>query len=232
MRGLKTLIFPVLCIVAQFQARGAEYTSPQGFSLEYPDSWKVASKELLKAAEHEAQPLLEKVGAVDFDQVAVIVLSPTIDKFVENVNVVVASGAPPVDEQAKREYVQGLTEQYSGMGLRPSNVKSELIEVGDRRAISVRLDAVFPGQDEPIRQWQVLVPAGRRLYVVTCSALASDFAQYEPVFSKIVHSLRSKGGLAEFWHNLPTILRYAIIGGLIGGVIGPLVLLAKKLAQR
>ena len=111
-------------------------------------------------------------------------------------------------------------------GLRVENIRSELIDVAGRKAISVRCDVRFPGVPERVSQWQVAVPAGRKSYIVTCSALQPDFARVEPLFKASINSMEVKGGL--FGSGSRAVL-WAVVAGIVGGIVGLGIWISRKI---
>jgi hypothetical protein len=88
----------------------------------------------------------------------------------------------------------------------------------------------MPGASEPLRQWQVAVPAGRRTYIVTCTSLEADQAKYRPVFAALVSSFRVTPG--PWWEDLldSAAFKYGVIGGLVGGAVAWLKLRRRRAA--
>lgn len=212
----------LVVVFASAVAQAAEFTSDKGFSLEYPDGWKIATKDERDAIQGVARAALKNLKDVDFDKIAVLIFHPEMDEFVENVNVVVVNESLRINDKAKEEYAENLRKQFSQIGVPIQGLQTSITEVGGRKALSGRYKAKYPTLAGLVRQWQLFVPAGRRTYIVTCSALDGDYARVEPAFTRVVNSLEIEGagGLADFWFGLPRIFQFALIGGAIGGAIG------------
>lgn len=113
MRRLAAVFCLVFGLFPSARAEAARYTDPQGFSLDYPDGWRVASKQERDYATDLAKPLLDQIGRVDLSKIAAFIFCPDNDRFAENMNVVVTSGLGRVDDAKKREYCQALKSQCS-----------------------------------------------------------------------------------------------------------------------
>jgi len=206
-------------LIGACAARGAEFTSPQGFSLSYPDAWAALSKDQTDEVRKKSMSLFKNVTEASLDQVAVMIGEDNAGGFAANANVVVTPGSAPLMEKTEAELCQFVTEQYSKVGLAPYDVQVEKTKVGDLDAISSHYSIKMPGASEPLRQWQVAVPAGRRTYIVTCTSLEADQAKYRPVFAAMVSSFRVTPD--PWWQDLldSGAFRYGVIGGLVGGVV-------------
>lgn len=191
---LRARSFATIWLVGLLAAstQAAEFKSPQGFTIEYPDDWRVAGKEQAEAIPGEAKEALAKLGNVDFDRVAVMIFSPEADDFTEAVNVVALPGRnPELDEAARKEFVATLTGQFKKAGWTlKGDIDSKLIKIGGQTAISVTYEVQYPSFQEPVKQWQAVVRGSKGLLFVTCWAKAADFARYLPTFEKIVGSLK------------------------------------------
>jgi len=231
MGNVKACSLFCLCFLAASELQAAVFTSSKGFSLEYPDDWVVASKEQRETMSTEIRRAFNKIGAPDLEKMAVVILNLNDDEFAENINVVIGEKAPRIKQDSDKEYAKAMRQQLSQLGLRPNNLTTEVTTIASRKAISARYDVDFPGGVGKVRQWQVIIPAAGKTYVITCSARPADFAATEPIFSKTINSLQISAGLAGLWHQVPAPLRYALIGGLIGGLVGVVVFLSRKLAS-
>lgn len=201
-------------------ARAGEFKSLRGFSLTYPDGWAAISSEQRDAITQELKPWLDKLGKVDLTRMAAVFVNPKDDGFLENINVVVAPGAPGVDAAGQQEYRELLANQLSELGVETRNLEVDQATFGGKPALTARLNLVIPGEAEPVREWQVAIPGRGQTYIVTCSARASEFSQYEPLFQKTIDSLKIDAGPGGLWYSLSPPVRFAIIGGLIGLLVG------------
>ncbi len=172
-----------------------KHASPRGFSLKYPEGWKVASAGERAEVAGNVKRYFEQFRGADPSKVPVMIYNPGQEEFAENVNCCMGPGSvPEISAESAKEYVNGLREGFEKLGARLTNVRAEAIDVGNRKAISAHWDVSVRDVKEPIRQWQVLVPGKSQLYVFTCSAFASRFERYEPLFSAVVQSIEVDAG--------------------------------------
>jgi hypothetical protein len=208
------------CVVGCASAPAGELKSLRGFSLTYPDGWLAASSDQRDALTKELKPWLDKVGKLDLSRLAAVIVHPQDDGFVESVNVIVAPGAPKADAEGQQKYREGLVSQFSQVGLAVQNVEVEQATIGGTPALAAHWNVTVPGEKEPVRQWQVVIPGRSQTYIATCSARASEFSQYEPAFRQTIESLKIDAGPGGLWYSLPGPLRFAIVGGLVGLLVG------------
>lgn len=200
-------------------AQGAEFASSQGFSLSYPDAWAALSKDQTSEVRKKVMSHFKQMREADLDQMAVAIREDNAGGFAASANVVVAQGRAPRLEKTEAELRQFIAEQYGKIGLAPYDIQVEKIKVGDMDAVSSHYSLKMPMVNEPIRQWQVTVPAKRRTYILTCTSLEADQAKYQPVFASLVSSFRVTPD--PWWIDWlgSDIFRYAVIGGVVGGVV-------------
>jgi hypothetical protein len=213
-------------------AQTAKFTSLRGFSLNYPDGWVIATKEEQRQLAAQFQSVFEKLGAVDLDRMAVVVFNPQDDEFIESINVVVSPGRMPLDQNTEIELAHHLVTQFTEMGLAPSLLGTERITFGNHEAFSIRWELADPGGHGRLRQWQVAIPGRNQTYIVTCSAAASEYDRFAPLFSQTINSMEIEAGLGGLWHSLPGWVTNAIIGALIGLLYGIISSLLKKSTRK
>ena len=181
------------------RAAMVKYSNPQGFSLQHPESWKVASAEQRAAAIEKVKPLVEKLPSRPRLPPYVIYVPGNAESdFQQNINCVTAPGlVGETDAASAKRAANELREGFKKMGMPVAKVHTEVIEAGNRKAVSSRLDARLKEVDEPVRQWQVVIPGKSQGYIFTCSALASDFWRFEPVFAAVIQSIEVDVGGAK-----------------------------------
>jgi hypothetical protein len=218
----------ILLAAAAAQPATTHFSSPRGFSLDYPQGWVVGTRETQQALLSQYKSVFEKMGKVDLSRMAVMVFDPCDDEFIENISVVISSGRVPVTEESCRKLAQELPAQMQGAGLSVTDVRTELVVFGNRNVISNRylLTGLRPGLT--LRQWQILVPGANRTYIVTASATQATFPRYEARFRDIFGSFQADSGVLGLWYGIPNIIRYAIIGGIVGGLAGGIRALFKR----
>jgi hypothetical protein len=150
------------------------FRSREGFKVNYPQHWLVASNE----------PGQETSG------VAVNITDPFASDFTENLNVVVSDWTAPASEETARQAADAVTQQFAVIGIDAAVSHVAVIDVGGRKAIAMELEVLFPMQPEPNHQWTVVVPADARSFVITATARAADFEWYRPIFERMVSSFR------------------------------------------
>jgi len=211
-------------------ARAAEFTSPQGFSLSYPDAWAALSKDQTDEVRKKAMSFFKNVTEASLDQVAVMIGEESAGGFAANANVVVTPGSAPLMEKTEAELRQFVTEQFSKVGLVLYDVQVEKTKVGDLDVVSSHYGLKVPSVEGTLRQWQVMVPAKRRTYILTCTSLEADQVKYQPVFTALVSSFRVTPG--SWWEDLldSDVFKYGVIGGLAGGAVAWLKLRKRRAA--
>lgn len=228
MKSLATLIISLFLFVLSVEAQTKRFSSTQGFSFEYPGEWIVLTKEQQHTLANEYKTVLGKLGEIDFDRIAVAVFNPQNQVSPENVNVVAAPGSMPVNEDSRQQHTRMLPEQMRNMGVTVTDIVSEITTFGSKQALSLQWTMDHP-RGGSIRQWQVAVPGRNRTYIITASASASKFQVYEASFKRVFESFEVDGGDLWFWHSLPRVAQYAIVGALIGIAISLLGTLFKKI---
>ena len=86
-------------------ARGGEFVSPRGYSLNYPDGWQVASAQQRQAATSVAKEHVHDDGKKSVSAAAqsmdCMIHKPSPGGFAPNINVVVVAGHMQVDSQRR-----------------------------------------------------------------------------------------------------------------------------------
>jgi len=209
-------------------AAAGEFESPKGFTLQYPDGWVVATKDLQTAAFREAQEEFEGLRQVDFDRRDAFIFEPGDDGFAENINVAVGRGSVRVTEGNQEELADEVRARVRHLGMKLSGTRTSLMEIDGRTALVLRHRMGIPGVPDAVQQLVAIVPGRRHFYTVTCTAAAKDFDRYESRFLESIRSLRVDTGL----RGLPPWLSGAVVGGIGGLAVGLFVLLRKRLRAR
>jgi hypothetical protein len=217
----RTAVFAVFGLLLASAARGAEFSSPRGYSLKHPDTWKVLTAAQRQAVNQETQRLLNKMGNLDLDKIDAMVVNPIDDGFFENVNVVVVPGVPRPGVGGEDDLAREVSSGCSAAGIELVSCKVEHARLAGREVLTAHCDLRVPKVAGVVRQWQAIFPHIRRSYIVTCSAQASSFERYEPIFADVLNSMQYGGGLGDWWDRLPAPMRWGALGGVIGGLVGP-----------
>jgi len=205
-------LIPIFAMAAELT-----FTSPQGFSITPPDGWAVASKEIAGQLSRAVQEHFQKLGNIDLDKLAVVIFNPNDAEGSQNLNVVVSPHRIPIDESdAEEKLVKMLKDQYAQIGVQIGSVAVNRKTFGTHAALVSDVESNFGGP--PMRQWQVMLPAGSRTLIVTCSAPQASFGQAIPAFTKAIESM-TYTTVTDPLSEMPVWLREALIGALIGGAI-------------
>ena len=173
----------------QFEAsKMAEFKSAQGFSIRYPEGWFIASKETQDQMTSELKEALGKIGNVDWNRMAVVIVGPLDDDKIESVNVVVAPMRLDLDTLDPDRFARNLARMAGRLGLTSRNVSGSVAEYGGNSGASVHWDVRTP--TEVVHQWQFYVPGRSQTYIVTCGCGETERKKYEPIFRAMLDSLR------------------------------------------
>lgn len=207
-----------------------EFKSPQGFSFKYPADWVIATKEQTQKAGKALKSVAPNIKQVDLSRMAVAVYNPVSLEFAENLNIVITGGAIPVSTNMCSKYTAMITDGFRKTGITVSDVQASLATVAGLNVMSAHWLATWPHGRVLIRHWQVSVPHGRRTFIVTCSARDADWTRLEPLFERMVNSLRFEPDAIPSFDALPGYAKGMIIGAIIGGIIGFFVIAFKKIS--
>jgi hypothetical protein len=220
-----------MCLLTGARALAAEFSSKHGFSFKHPDDWVVASKEQQEAVAAEVRARFSQVRDLDLDRVAAFILDTSGGDFANNVNIIVTAESLEMNADSVTKVSQAIQNEMGKAGLSPSGLSSKLARFGANQAIVSDWTVDLPGI-QAVRQRQVVYSGKHQSYIVTCSASADGFTDAEPKFTAILDSFRFDPGAdtagGGFLSRLPPILRYALIGAVVGGVIGGLGAIFKK----
>jgi hypothetical protein len=224
----KTMRCAVLCtwslaLAFPGHALAERFKSPQGFSLDPPDGWTVASKE---QSQQLAEAVKQRLKQFDLNRIAVVMFDPANPR--NNINVVVASGRVSVDAKSAEQYGSSLRSQYRQMGLNPEAFTVDQKTFGKRSALFadyVNDYGPLGGDPGKVHQWQAIFPGSGKSIFVTCTVPADRYATMAPVFTKTLESLDIEGGLFD---NIPPWMRTALIGAVIGALAGLILSLMRK----
>ncbi len=207
-----------------------EFKGQQGFSFEYPASWVIATKEQTQKAGKALESVAPNIKQVDLNRMAVAVYNPAYQEFAENLNVVITRGAIPIDTNMCSKYSATITDGFRKTGINVSDVQVSFATVAGINAVTAHWQTLWPRGRAPIRHWQVSVPHKRQTFIITCSARNTDWARLEPLFQRMVNSLRFEPDMIPSFDELPGYVKGMIIGGIIGGIIGFFVMAFKKIS--
>jgi hypothetical protein len=193
------------------------FTSPRGFSITPPDGWKVLSKDGTREVTAVIKKEFPKFDIANLDRMAVMFMNPT-DGGMTNLNVVVTQGRLPIgDSGAEQKLADMLRTEYTKLGVTMGKMTSARKNFGSHPAIMADFESNIGGQ--PTRQWQVAMLSGKQTIIVTCTSPQPTFEKHAPAFMNAIEGMTfppDAGG------DMPSWLKYGIIGGAVGGLIGAL----------
>jgi hypothetical protein len=164
---LSALIFTVSCGRGKpSKIAGQEYKSLKyKFSITFPSGWKVDESGMM--------------GSI------VIFVEPVLNKnFAPNINIFSEETKMPAEEYVKSAQKNGerIFSEYKVIGSKEAQIggiKSPVLDFSYRQ-----------GNIGVLRMKAAHVAAGGRMFVITCSALAEDFANYESIFEQTISAFR------------------------------------------
>jgi hypothetical protein len=214
------LAFPVHVLAEKFK-------SSQGFSLDAPAGWTVASKEQRQQLVDSVKEHLDKVKQFDLDRMVVVMFDPGNPQ--NNINVVVTPGRVPIDDaNAPEQYSSSLRDGFRQMGFSPEGLKVDRRTFGKHRALFAEYENDYgPAGGGPgkVHQWQAIFPGSRKSFAVTCTAPSAQQATMVPLCTRTLESLDIEAGVFD---NISPWMRNALIGAVIGGLVSLLLGLAKR----
>ena len=217
------LLVPILPAAAQDRAE--VYVSEKGFSIQVPPGWLRIDKETVQGMLRQDRDLARITRGMNFDRIALCAVRPAAGDFAWNFNVLVAPDRIPVTEVGKEKLARMLKAQFAARRVNLEGFQASFAEFNGVKGIRLDYSWSHPRSDLVVRQIQAAVPVGGRTVILTCSADEYGFAAAEPVFQEVLESLEVNSGLADLWFGLPRAVRYGLIGGLVGLVMA----LGKKL---
>ena len=233
-RSMTAFCAAIVMFVTATCAMGGQYDDPSGFSLTYPDGWtavdKVSQTIHPKDLPKEIGNWLQK-NQVSLDGVKVMLLRQGKGSFLENLNVVVRPGEPPINSHTVDEVIDVVSKQYRSMGLPIQNMTGRLQTYGVNRAVVLDYNMKVPGSNATITQRQMMIPGGGNIYIITCSAKPETFATYAPIFDSIVSNMKVPAPTVHGfdWNR---VMEKALMGGIGGMLIGVGLWAVKKFGAR
>jgi hypothetical protein len=222
--------FPLvgLIVLACGQAAfGGTYADPSGFSFTYPDGWvPVTQAAVNQGLPPEVKNWMAK-NKVDLNRVAMILIRDGRDEFLDNLNVVVEGQQIPVEDRTVKKLTGMLPQQYAAMGVQVEDFQGRVQKVGARDAVVLEYRARMPGEPDTLRQRQFMLPGGGKTYIVTCTSSVNSFEKYKPTFDGVLASFQAPAPVAGGFDWMRVVLM-----GVVGGVIGGLAWLVKKLSGK
>lgn len=223
------------CVVMTQPLRAAEYSSPKGFRVEYPDDWQVASEQGREAI-GEATRQLFKNHNIDLSQMDVMIFRPGSDPM-QNVNIVVSSGSVPSGKECLPQVEAEIRRMMTSAGIVVEKMDSSVVTVCGKEVILSTRTIIAPNSgSKKIQQRQYVIPGSHHGYIITCSAGNENIVDAEAAFTRIVNSFaivsepdRTPG---EWWAGLPRGVRDLIVGAGIGLAIAVVISVFRKSSKK
>ncbi len=191
MRRFPTILLLLACFFGTVRVLGGEWTSPKGFTLTYPEGWKPATDEQMKAAAATAaQKAQGNNGAKAPPAPEIILIGPVQDNFTAQANVVIIPQAITFNAMIEGQIVGQAKTGFFMSGVKTGDIKPGHVDVDKRSAFSMAYEQLGAGPDDTLRCWQVFVPGAKQTYRVTCVAKKSQWAAVYPDFKKIISDMR------------------------------------------
>jgi hypothetical protein len=228
-------IAAVLLFTGAGRAFGGDYADPSGFSFTYPEGWiplNRSMKDVGQALPPEMKNWLAK-NNVDLNRVAVVLLRKGRGDFIENLNVVIDKQQIPANDATVKQMIDMLPQKFAAMGANLDNIQGRVQRIGSSNAVVLDFQTRLPGVPFSLRQRQVYFPGGGKTYIVTCTAKADSFDQYQPTFENILASFQSPAPHTRAF-DWSRVMTQGVMGGIVAGSIGIIawLLLKKALPKR
>lgn len=234
-RAIAPYMMALLISLAALPARSGNHVDPSGVSFTYPDDWVVIDKAgqalVTRNFTPEVQSWLQNNHVDLGDKVKLLLLHNSRQTdFVENLNVVVQPGEPPINSRTVDEVMRVASKQYTSLGVPIKDMTGRLQTYGSNRAVVLEYRMTPPGQTKPIMQRQIMIPGGGKLFIVTCSTKPEVFASFSPIFDGILSSMKvPEPTVRGFDWN--SVIQKAITGGIIGALVGVMLWVVKKFSK-
>ncbi len=228
---LRRLCLGGIILVAFASAASAgNYADPSGFSLTYPEGWfAITQNQMGDVKDALPQELKNWVtnNKIDLTRVAVVVLRDGEEEFLESVNVVVEMQQLPMNDRSLKQLTNMITQKLQASGIQINNFSANIQKVGTREAIVLEYQTQLPGVPQPLQQKQYMFPGGGKTFIVTCTATIESFEKHQPTFETILASLQIPEPIPQGF-NGNNLLRFGLIGAVVGGVVVGLSKLFRK----
>lgn len=215
---------PAVVALVLSAAASAEQVSDDGFTLQVPAGWVSMSRGDREEARRVLQARGTKIPQADFNQISCLIINPDPGKhdFCANINMVVVRGRVSANEKELAHLRQNYAGMLSKSGLQVMEMNAKLDTIAGRPAFVVTAANRIAGVPVTIRQRQYIVPAGAKVYTLTCTAPLDEFSRYEQTFSSVAQTMTLSPGLDPY------------LTGAIGGLVAVLavVIIKKVLAKK
>ena len=222
----------LLAIVSANVGLASEFGSPNGYKFAYPKGWMILTgKGIADAKEEMPKEMIDWIARnkVDFKRIDVVLIRVGEGEFLENMNVVVNNQQIPVDEASKAKVGEEIKKLYNASGLHPEDFLVRMDKLRDRNVYVVDSKIRLPGIATPLRQRQYFIPGGGKTFIVTTSGTVESFPQYEQTFQDVLNSFQTPPPTRFGGFDFSKIVGLSLAGLVIGGIVGGVVALIRKL---
>jgi len=218
-------IFPALAavlliLVFPLKSLGTEFSSLQGYQLDYPAGWQIMTRDQEDQVSAEGAKFFKNV---DFSHIDVVIYNPQTFPL-QSVNVVVIPGSESIDLQKLSDVRSQTLNMLGSAGIGVESFNCSIVHVGDNNAILSSWIATVPFSNTLIapkmREQQYLISGKYDTYVITCTSETGHDAQVAPLFADIVDSFQIKANagniLVSWWVDSSPVTRAFLICLFIG----------------
>jgi hypothetical protein len=161
--------------------RADDYKSPDGYTITYPEGWKLAKRE-------ELDQFNKATARLNGPAMSMLVRGELRDKFADNINLIIIPVPQPLTlgGNEERDFVAHVRQTLP----RATNFSTKHIEINGATALSMAYDNEQPGVSGTMRVWQLYFPGKTKLYVFNCTTLKPRWKEVWPLFKAAMHSVK------------------------------------------
>lgn len=173
---------------AAVRAEGVPFRARDGTSFQPPAGWVDAPED----RRLEAQELARDGLGPDANRLQLLALlaDPNDPAGRAMLSLHATEGILNVTDDSVRFAQKSIRAGYEQAGCTVEGIASRRTQAADRKAILVEANVRVPGSAETVREWRVLVPAGKRMLCLVCIAPEAEFARHEAGFARAVATLQ------------------------------------------
>jgi len=222
----------VLAVLVIARPAGAqEFHSPSGYSLNIPAGWQVATSTQKQALNDVAKAALRNV---DLSKVDAYIFDPADPA--TNMNVVVVPGPAPFGPAGVVEVQRMMPEQLRAMGMSVEAFDCQEVPLGSQKVLrSTWTSNAAALHGTKLWQRNYTLAGKVHAYLVTCTTPVLQASAKEGVFAGAVGSMRLDEGPQVnpgWWSRMPAAFRHGFVSGCIGGVVGAIIVVFKKMNKK
>jgi hypothetical protein len=170
-------------------AQAEQYVDRSGFSFNYPSGWVAYANPATAKLPAELRSRLDR-NRTELGKLSVMLFHRAKSDSTENISVSVAPETSLINDASLRELKMILPQEGTARGIRIDRMRGAIQDIGGHKAIVIEFDSRVPALSVPMHQCQFYLSSGGKTYIITCTALASDFDQLTPAFGQILLSFQ------------------------------------------